>query len=1138
MTSEFKDTAEFRTAQTALETAHVQFQQASLTASIKAKSDEVAVLDRQVAPEAAWTTLRAIVSAHAPSILERNKLPTMKRDEHNREVVDKWEHSDTAIAVRDHVLADCVVYAARIVSITESSITHRALKIKKKKDLATAARTAAGDVDVDMQTSSASIQSLVDKAVSSALKKFPQSGGHKRKRSQDDGNPAKGKKGVNELMAQAKVRLSHSPSQSSNASLFPDALRSRDRQVARQQTQVRPSSLQTPLIAKLNRRGGQEATTQQGRETRSRQRPARQEAAGKRQGKGKGKAPRSAQVDTWLNVNTDWRVAEGPSTNGASTPYAKAWEPSVSNRSDLDRVMFHRPGMKNPGAFIAPGDLWTSNPRLLPDYLLDLPVPLAINEIVSNMSLEMIRSLSYQQDVHCSPGVHLPKELAYQISVGAKYMFHEPSNVDLIRKAWQDFNRRLRWRINFLFDKGIESPYDPDFDVRPPSNKQAPPLPHYIELGLIKGRGFVNETIRKVPDVQTLRHPHKSLQPDVGSIRDFLLNKEYVITGTDKNLGTAVSKRDWLIEKSQDILNDVNNYRLLEHDEAIRILNEKCSEMESLGNLAFNYVDHLEGSIADFLRSKITLRGETHHIPKFYGIPKIHKQPVKMRPIIPCHSAIQNPAAKYVSKKLKPLIAEAATVIHGTKDLAYKLSKLTIDKTRKWYIVTGDVVAFYPNIPLTHCLDIVYNMYFEHYWNIQNHDDPSNQARQNLFKRCLEVGNTNLLTQFNNKIYLQLNGLAMGVADSPDLANLYGYYFEKLSNVINHPNIFYYGRYIDDCLAIVYAESELQALNILQEYVQFDNCTITWDASDHHQPFLDMMLYKDADNTLQHMPYRKNGNHQERIPWTSAHPYDVKRGTFLGEMSRLATLSSKLDHYLEAMRGLVALYIRRSYPADEVHKWLYSNLAKRWDSRLVEKSTSEGSDVLVLKTQYNIAWNYFNAHQLGDTIFGYWREWLLRADTGEFNNKFPAPEKKDRRTAAWRVSPGLSGQAPPQGLLDDAWDLRKTNLFNSKVILSRKRTRNFLDISNLWKRSVFQSMEESMLDDIVGNAARAFAQEQHPVIPDVNTLVVGPRLKRPREDPSNDEEDTIEHVARRYNSSGPSSWRQGAMTTWGRGSRA
>jgi hypothetical protein len=34
------------------------------------------------------------------------------------------------------------------------------------------------------------------------------------------------------------------------------------------------------------------------------------------------------------------------------------------------------------------------------------------------------------------------------------------------------------------------------------------------------------------------------------------------------------------------------------------------------------------------------------------------------------------------------------------------------------------------------------------------------------------------------------------------------------------------------------------------------------------------------------------------------------------------------------------------------------------------------ADVLVLKTQYNITWNYFNSHELGDIIFNYWREWL------------------------------------------------------------------------------------------------------------------------------------------------------------------
>ena len=1117
MVKEFSSTDAGRDAKNRLDAAYGTFQRTSLEQCVRAKSDEVRVLEQEVSPEHVWTQFRTLVDNHAPSILKRHQLPIYKHDAAtNTTVIDRWEATAAVVAIRDQVLADCPTYAARVISLTESSVAHKALKIKKKQDLAAAARTAAGDVDVDMTPAAPSIQSMVDKAVAAALKKHaPQ--GQKRKRGQDSGSAGGAKKKTtSDLMAQAKVSLRPGPSAAANA-LFLDALRSRDLQVARRYASVRPTPLQTHAVPELTPLRDQEAATQQGREAWQRQRQTT--AKGR---KGKGKAQEKGHVGTWQRASMDSHVVDGPSMSGGSSPDASAWAPLADNYiSSNNSTSFRRPG-----SFISEGDLWISNPSLMPDYLLSLPTPKAIDEILCKMSLEMISSLSYQQDVHCSPGVHLPQELSYQISVGAKYMFHEPSNVELIRKAWIDFNRRLRWRINFLFDRVGEQPYDPDYDVRPPSKKQAPALPHYIELGLVKGRIFVNETISKVPDAETLRHPHKPLQPAVGSIREFLLSKQYVITGTDKNLGIAVSKRDWIMEKSQDILNDINNYRCLEHDEAIHILNEKCSEMESLALLAKSHVDHLEGTVADFLRSKITLRGEAHHIPKFYGIPKIHKSPVKMRPIIPCHTAIQNPAAKYVSKKLKPLIREAATIIHGTKDLATKLSKLVINKTRKWYIVTGDVVAFYPNIPLNHCLDIVYNMYFEFYWNIATHDDQTNVSQQQLFKRCLEVGNTSLMTQFQNKIYLQLNGLAMGVADSPDLANLYGYHFEKRAKILEHPDIFYYGRYIDDCLAIVYAESEQHAVDILSGLVKFDNCTITWDCSEKSQPFLDMLLYKDDDNTLQHMPYRKNGNHQERIPWISAHPYDVKRGTFYGEMSRLATLSSKLEHYLAAMRGLVALYIKRGYPADEVHKWLYSNLSKRWDERLAIKPANESADILVLKTQYNLAWNYFNAHQLGDTIFGYWREWLNRADTGTFNNEYPAPDNRDLRVSNW-------GTGESEGL----WDLRKTNLFNSKVILSRKRTRNFLDLTNLWKRSVIENLEEQALDDIFADAVR-FTAIKRPLIPDVNTAVVGPRLKRARVDPSNDEENEVEHVARRMSSPTPGPWRNATMGTWGRGSRA
>ena len=135
--------------------------------------------------------------------------------------------------------------------------------------------------------------------------------------------------------------------------------------------------------------------------------------------------------------------------------------------------------------------------------------------------------------------------------------------------------------------------------------------------------------------------------------------------------------------------------------------------MQSIANEAVRLAALRKDAITyDFMMSQFPQHdGDRyqHKVPRFYGIPKIHKQPVKFRPIIPCHSAVMNPAAKFVSKKLKPLIQAAPTIIHGTKDLAIKLSKLNLNPGKTWYIVTGDVVAFYPNIPLNKCLDIVYN---------------------------------------------------------------------------------------------------------------------------------------------------------------------------------------------------------------------------------------------------------------------------------------------------------------------------------------------------------------------------------------------------------------------------------------------
>ena len=491
-----------------------------------------------------------------------------------------------------------------------------------------------------------------------------------------------------------------------------------------------------------------------------------------------------------------------------------------------------------------------------------------------------------------------------------------------------------------------------------------------------------------------------------------------------------------------------------------------------------------EGNLSGFLRSqtgavKVVAGKEEYPVPRFYGIPKIHKYPVKFRPIIPCHSVVFNPAAKFISKKLKPIIMSAPAIIHGSKDLAIKLSKLKLQPGRKFFIVTGDVVAFYPNIDLDKALKIA-EEYLIEYWLFEGHQDLDSdtangrkmaaESWSTIFKEALRVGNTELVTQFQGKYFQQKRGLAMGVADSPDLANLYGLYFEKKCGILDHPLVPFYGRYIDDCLAVVYAESRQEALNIVSS-VKFDNCVIEWDASKYGSPFLDMFLYRDDLGRLQHHPYRKKQSHQERIPWISHHPLDVKRGTFVGEMSRLATLSSLRKHYLDAIKGLVTLYILRGYPRECIESWTRKNLHQRWEERLSVHEKPQHGGVLVLKSEFNTAWNYFNARELGEQITGYWSEWLDRAARGAYNAAYPAFVGEETGTGENWIP-----ISAPDGFVRSVPDIRKVKLFNARWIVSRKRTNNLGDLASLWKKTVLEKLERRIVSEVDVPSTRTASQ--------------------------------------------------------------
>ena len=786
-----------------------------------------------------------------------------------------------------------------------------------------------------------------------------------------------------------------------------------------------------------------------------------------------------------------WRHA-GAEATAQSVAEATGWQKATvgSSRSEASRRQggLQQIGREGQGPCVLGADSYggasppLSMPVLLrydipssyPDWLLTIPTPLAVDYLTLCTPFHVLLASQYKDSVHVSPGVILPKEISYELSVGMRFMFHSNRNSKLIKEAWHDFVRRLRWRLYFTFAEQDNTDYDPDYEVdRPKKNIPPPALPQYMEHGILRGWNFVRNTISKIPEERREDIPYSSLAPPVNMLRSFLFEHDYVVTMTDKNLGIAVSKKEWIISKCIDLLADTNNYKERSIIEVNMRCNAQCQEMDNLSKYVLQNLGNKQ--LATYLRSKVTPFEDEktkvylkHTVPLFYGIPKIHKEPVKMRPIIPCHSAIQNPAAKFVSKKLKPIVKAASSIIHGSKDLALKLSRLSLKPGKKWFVCTGDVVAYYPNIPIKHCIDIVLSLYEEYIGTNGMDREQLNELEEEalydleLFTRCLLVGNTHLITQFQGKYYEQLKGLAMGVASSPDLANCYGWYFERNSIVLKDPRMAFYGRYIDDCIAIVYASNETEA-RILVEQIKFDECVIEWNVSGASAPFLDMLIYKDSYGLLQHMPYRKARNHQERVPWISSHPFDVKRGTFIGEMSRLATLSSTHDSYLEALQFLGGLYVKRGYPMDLIKSWFKKYTAERWNKRLNEAQKSSVQEVLVLKSEFNTAWNYFSASQLGDTIIGYWREYLARADNDRLGSiDYPvfssaARELRDTPEVLTSVIKTTDGfVAVP--------DLRKIGFLDRRMIVSRKRTQNLFDLTSLWKKLVLTGYDREVSD--------------------------------------------------------------------------
>lgn len=292
----------------------------------------------------------------------------------------------------------------------------------------------------------------------------------------------------------------------------------------------------------------------------------------------------------------------------------------------------------------------------------------------------------------------------------------------------------------------------------------------------------------------------------------------------------------------------------------------------------------------------------TTYLPHIYFTAKTHKSPISYRPIVSGKQWITQPAATLLDQQLNNIIKNHYTYIpKDSFDFLHKLQHiqpklLTIDNTNT-YLVTFDITNLYTNLPQIETINRVTDL-------IANHTTSFNdttllpQTYHLIAKWILQ----NNYFQYNQTIYKQISGIAMGCRCGGSMANTYLLIWDQ--PIINHPNIIQYNRYFDDGFIIwngpiIQLHSFMQTLNQSDPHIQ-----ITYN-TDKTIQYLDIEL-NIIDNQIHTRPYRKSIANNFCLNPTSNHPNHTINNIPQTLLFRIFAISSNLSTYNHYKRLMIS----------------------------------------------------------------------------------------------------------------------------------------------------------------------------------------------------------------------------------------
>ena len=247
----------------------------------------------------------------------------------------------------------------------------------------------------------------------------------------------------------------------------------------------------------------------------------------------------------------------------------------------------------------------------------------------------------------------------------------------------------------------------------------------------------------------------RNITPDEGTaLKELRNDDQLVILPADKGRATVVMDMCTYDEKMESLLSDRSTYKVITKDlsnSLQRRMNEKLLELKKKGALAIEEYNKLRCS-----------SGRT---PSIYGLPKIHKPDIPLRPIVSFYTSPTYALSKFLSRLLSPLVGNTSSYVRNSKDLVDFVRSVCLDSGE--VMVSSDVVSLFTKIPVELALRVV-RWYLESDGTLRDRTNLGIDEIVCLLSLCLNA----TYFSFRGVVYQQIFSTVMGSPVSVVVANL------------------------------------------------------------------------------------------------------------------------------------------------------------------------------------------------------------------------------------------------------------------------------------------------------------------------------------------------------------------------------